>query len=109
MIRQVTGPVLLLVRDVEPDEGNPWSGAEVVDMLEHRFRGDPDVEVRLIPDIASLNYGRSVGYDVREWEPPLGIDQISASEIRGMVVDGIERWRRFVHPSLWRKVEDRLR
>ena len=40
------------------------------------------VTVIVIPDIESINYGRTVGYEVIEHEPPKNIYDISASKIR---------------------------
>ena len=35
-----------------------------------------------IPDIESINYGRDVGYDIIEHEPPEDIKEISGTKIR---------------------------
>ena len=40
------------------------------------------VKVIPIPDIESVNYGRGVGYEINEFEPPKDIGEISATEIR---------------------------
>ena len=40
------------------------------------------VKVIPIPDIESVNYGRGVGYEINEFEPPKDIGKISATEIR---------------------------
>ena len=40
------------------------------------------VRVIIIPDIESVNYGRGVGYEIIEHEPPAQIKRISATEIR---------------------------
>jgi hypothetical protein len=36
----------------------------------------------IIPDIDSVNFGRGVGYDVIEHEPPTEVKEISATKIR---------------------------
>jgi hypothetical protein len=41
-----------------------------------------DIEVIVIPPIESVNYGRGVGYDIIEHEPPKEIGEISATKIR---------------------------
>lgn len=74
--------VLLLVRNVEADEHNPKSGAEVFFDLCRKFSKVVDVKVMLIPDIESINYGRDVGYEVNEWEPPEEIKAISGTKLR---------------------------
>ena len=40
------------------------------------------VKVISIPDIESVNYGRGVGYEINEFEPPKDIGKISATKIR---------------------------
>jgi nicotinamide mononucleotide adenylyltransferase len=75
-------PVLVAVRDVKPDENNPWEPLQVVRMISEMY-ADEDVSVLLIPDIESVNYGRGVGYEINEHVPPTDIAEISATEIRG--------------------------
>jgi hypothetical protein len=70
---------------VEPDEKNPYTPTQVyrrisVELSELIDEGR--VKIIVIPDIESVNYGRSVGYDVIEHEPPSDIKSISASKIR---------------------------
>ena len=77
--------VLLCVRDVEPDEKNPWTAHEVlvnvakalVDLIQ-----EGKVKIIIIPDIESVNIGRGIGYDVIEHSPPQEIHDISATQIR---------------------------
>ena len=77
--------VLLCIRDVTPDEKNPWSAIEVmmnltnelIDLIEERR-----VKIIIIPDIESINIGRGIGYDVIEHTPPQEIHDISATQIR---------------------------
>lgn len=77
--------VLLCIRDVEPDEKNPWSPIEVMynlsnelaDLIEAR-----KLKIIIIPNIESINIGRGVGYDVIEHIPPTEIHDISATKIR---------------------------
>ena len=56
-------PALIMVRDIEQDEKNPFTTEQTVDMIKkyHAAKGD-DVDVIIIPDIESVNYGRGVGY-----------------------------------------------
>lgn len=79
-------PVLIAVRDVEPDEQNPLTTAQTVEIL-RRFYDGKDVEIIVIPDIESVNFGRKVGYEVNEFTPPEEIGNISATEIR----DGLRK------------------
>lgn len=88
--------VLLAVRDVAPDEKNPWPASQVKSMLEHRFRNYPQVSVIIIPDIASVNYGRGVGYEVKEIKVTADIAGISGTKIRKMIGEGDQSWVDFV-------------
>jgi cytidyltransferase-like protein len=76
-------PALIMVRDIEPDEKNPFTTEQTVSMIEkyHKSKGD-DVKVIIIPDIESVNFGRGVGYDIIEHIPPQEVSDISATKIR---------------------------
>ena len=66
-------PALIMVRDIDPDAKNPFSTEQTVEMIEkyHAAKGH-DVEVIIIPDIESVNFGRGVGYEINEFTPPSG-------------------------------------
>ena len=78
--------VWLAIRDVEPDEKNPWTAEEILDMIHEgelkELILEGKVVATIIPDIGSINYGRGVGYDVIEHIPPKEIGDISATSIR---------------------------
>jgi hypothetical protein len=77
--------VLICIRDIEPDEKNPWSAIEVMSNLYNELADliEADrVKVMIIPDIESVNFGRGVGYDIIEHEPPTEVKEISATKIR---------------------------
>ena len=77
--------VLICIRDVEPDEKNPWTPLEVLQNLTHELLDiiqEGKVKIIIIPDIESINIGRGVGYDVIEHCPPDEIKEISATAIR---------------------------
>jgi len=85
--------IWLAIRDVKPDEKNPWTAKEIEQMiLEGELKDlilDGRIIVSIIPDIESINYGRGVGYDVIEHVPPKEIGDISATSIRNkMRTDG---------------------
>tara|TARA_R110000751_G_scaffold65909_1_gene134691 strand:- start:301 stop:699 length:399 start_codon:yes stop_codon:yes gene_type:complete len=85
--------VWLAIRDVKPDEKNPWTAKEIEQMIiEGELKDlivDGRIVVSIIPDIESINYGRGVGYDVIEHVPPKEIGNISATSIRNkMRTDG---------------------
>jgi len=78
--------IWLAIRDVKPDEKNPWTAQEIEKMI---YEGelkelilDGRIIVSIIPDIESVNYGRGVGYDVIRHVPPKEIGDISATSIR---------------------------
>ena len=78
-------PILIAVRDTPVDDSNPFSTQEVVSNLEKEYCEEVEngmVKVISIPDIESVNYGRGVGYEINEFEPPKNIGKISATEIR---------------------------
>ena len=77
--------VLICIRDVKPDEKNPYTADEVKKMIEDHYDElitNETVKVIIIPDIESINYGRGVGYDIIEHIPPQDIHDISATKIR---------------------------
>lgn len=76
---------LICIRDVEPDQKNPWTARQVLDNLANELKDlltEGRVTLVVIPDIESINIGRGVGYDVIEHTPPEEIRQISATAIR---------------------------
>ncbi len=78
-------PILIAVRDTPVNESNPFSTEEVISNLEKEYNKEVKsgmVKVISIPDIESVNYGRGVGYEINEFEPPKDIGKISATEIR---------------------------
>ena len=77
--------VLLAIRDVPTDEKNPWTAEQVKKNLQkvhYDLIKQGRIKLMIIPDIESINYGRTVGYDVIEHKPPQDIYEISASKIR---------------------------
>jgi len=78
--------VWLAIRDVKPDEKNPWTAQEIEQMVNEGELKDliqaGKVVTSIIPDIESINYGRGVGYDIIEHIPPQEIGEISATSIR---------------------------
>jgi cytidyltransferase-like protein len=77
--------VLICIRDIKPDEKNPFTADEVKEnIMEHYIfeMMDGKVKVMIIPDICSVEFGRGVGYDIIEHVPPQAIHDISATKIR---------------------------
>ena len=96
---------LIMVRDIEPDEKNPFTTQQTVDMIEkyHKSKED-DVEVIIISDIESVNYGRGVGYEINEFTPPDNISFISATKIRESISTGDDNWKSMVDESIQQDV-----
>lgn len=77
--------VLLCIREVEPDEKNPWTPQQVLLNLANELEELVEsgrLRIITIPDIESINIGRGIGYDVIEHVPPQDIHDISATKIR---------------------------
>ena len=77
--------VLLCIRDIEPDEKNPWTAHEVMMNLTNELIDliqEGKIKITTIPDIESVNIGRGIGYDIIEHIPPQEIHDISATAIR---------------------------
>jgi cytidyltransferase-like protein len=94
-------PALIMVRDIEPDEKNPFTTEQTVEMIKkyHNSKGD-DVEVLIIPDIESVNFGRGVGYEINQYTPPDNIGFISATKIRQSIKEGDNSWKSMVDESI---------
>ena len=77
--------VLICIRDVQPDEKNPFLSTEIKSNIEEHYSNEISlgkVKVMVIPDICSIEFGRGVGYDIIERTPPQEIGEISATKIR---------------------------
>ena len=77
--------VLICIRDINPDEKNPFTAEEVLDNITNFYSDEVKegkVKVMVIPDICSVEFGRGVGYDIIERIPPTEIGEISATKIR---------------------------
>ena len=77
--------VLICIRDVEPNEKQPWTAQEVLVNVSKELEDliqEGRIKIIIIPDVESINYGRGVGYEVIEHIPPKDIKEISATKIR---------------------------
>jgi hypothetical protein len=82
--------VWLAIRNVPTDENNPKTAQEVMmELADEPFfkENSHKIQISIIPDIESINYGRAVGYDVIYHEPPKEIEQISGTAIRKKYID----------------------
>lgn len=83
--------VCIAIRDVQPDENNPFTPEEVKRQIEIQMPfliSSGLLKVIIIPDICSVEFGRGVGYDIIEHVPPMEIGKISAAEIREQMRQG---------------------
>lgn len=83
--------VLICIRDIKPDEKNPFTAQEVEANIKRelwQYLTNETVKVMIIPDIESVNFGRGVGYDIIEHIPPQEIGDISATKIREQLKQG---------------------
>lgn len=79
------GKVCIAIRDIEPDEKNPYTATEVLANIYLEYQElmkKGRVRAIIIPDICSVEFGRGVGYDIIEHIPPSEIADISATKIR---------------------------
>jgi len=101
-------PVLIMVRNIKPDEKNPFTTEQTVHMIKkyHSSHGD-DVQVMIIPDIESVNYGRGVGYEINEYQPPKNsaVLFISATKIRESIKNGDNSWKKMVDESIHDEIQ----
>jgi hypothetical protein len=82
--------IWVAIRNVPTDENNPKTAQEVMmELADEPFfkENSHKIQISIIPDIESINYGRSVGYDVIYHEPPKEIEQISGTAIRKKYID----------------------
>ncbi len=92
-------PVLIAVRDIPPDEKNPFTTEQTIEMVSKVYENE-DVVVLPIPDISSVNYGRGVGYGIIEHVPPADVGFVSATSIRERIAQGDESWKENVDSSI---------
>jgi nicotinamide mononucleotide adenylyltransferase len=77
--------VCILIRDMPPNEKNPFTPEEVKKNIEDYYKTlieEGRVKVIVVPNFTSIEFGRGVGYDIIEHIPPTEIGEISATKIR---------------------------
>jgi len=82
--------IWVAIRNVPTDENNPKTAQEVMmELADEDFFKDNShkIQISIIPDIESINYGRGVGYDVIYHEPPEDVAKISGTDIRNGYMD----------------------
>jgi adenylylsulfate kinase len=73
-------PVLIAVRNIPPDKDNLFTTKQIIKMLRKLYEDQP-VQVISIPNIAGVNFGNKVGYEINEWIPPEDIKIVSSTAI----------------------------
>jgi len=82
--------IWVAIRNVPTDENNPKTAQEVMmELADEPFfkENSHKIQISIIPDIESINYGRGVGYDVIYHEPPADVAKISGTAIRNGYID----------------------
>ena len=77
--------VCIAIQDRKTDNKNPFTAEEVRENIIKELKNlihSKRVKVIIIPAIESINYGRDVGYEIKEFIPPKEINDISATNIR---------------------------
>lgn len=96
-------PILIAIRDIEPDEKNPFTSLEVKNLWEKVYSNEIKsglVDVIIIPNIKSVNWGRGVGYETNQIDVPNDVAQVSATQIRQNIKEGKDDWKLFVDESI---------
>lgn len=72
-------PILIMIMDT--DEETTAQGRKI--FIDHWMQMNKiDGKSMIIPPIASINYGRKVGYDINHIKVPRDIEKISGTELR---------------------------
>lgn len=77
--------ILICIRDVPKGPKDLLSANEVQINLQLRYAdliSKGRIKLLIIPDITSVNYGRDVGYEVKEFIPPEEISNLSGTMLR---------------------------
>lgn len=92
-------PILIAVRDMKPDSANPLTTQQTINILKKMYAG-ANVKIISIPNIESVNFGRTVGYEINEFSPPESISIISATEIRNSINQKSSSWKESVDEDI---------
>ena len=90
--------VLVGVRETPLSESDPYGAPQRIDMIERTFAAEVAAgRLRAIPvpDLAGVNIGRNVGYEVNTIQVPDDIAAVSGTELRRRMAEGGD-WRALV-------------
>ena len=74
---QAEGPLAIAVRDTDEDR----DAEDIAAQIRSEY---PHAEVFVVPNIGSVNYGRGVGYEIIEHEPPEDVKALSGTALRAV-------------------------
>ena len=82
-----TGQVVIMIRDMEVNESNPYAGGQVASRIQEHLSKEGyafkhDYYIIGVPNIVDISYGRDVGYTFTKHDLGEEIHKISATEIR---------------------------
>ena len=83
----ITGQVVIMIRDVQGVDDNPfdvdevWTNIEMA-LAEQDFIFGQEFIIMTVPNIVDISYGRGVGYTFTEHDLGNDIHEISATKIR---------------------------
>ena len=88
-ILKKTGQVLIMVRDVQGVDDNPFDFDTVKKNIEDRLNPEfaEQFKIILVPNITNICYGRGVGYKIEEIVLDEETQKISATKIRAKMRD----------------------
>lgn len=86
-------PILILIMDTDEE-----TKASERHKIIHKILTEYDIEhsICIIPPIASINWGRNVGYETNYIEVNPKIKQISGTDIRKKIKNNDENWKEMV-------------
>ena len=87
-ILEKTGQVLIMVRDVQGVDDNPFDFETVKSNIEKALVNyEGKYKIILVPNITNICYGRGVGYNIEELVLDEETQKISATKIRQQMRD----------------------
>ena len=88
-IVEKTGQVLIMVRDVQGVDDNPFNFDTVKRNIEEKLnpKYEGQFKIVLVPNITNICYGRGVGYKIEEIVLDAETQKISATKIRQAMRD----------------------
>ena len=99
-------PLLILIRDTHYDSYSAEIRKRMIQTCMKKLK--VNAKIMIIDDVESFNYGRGVGYEVCEIEVIPELKKISATNIRNMIDEGDDSWKKLVAPGADKVLKDYL-